>query len=296
MATRTKDAEKAARNARKRAEKIRRKAHKRADRVSQKARKRAEKTSAEAQERVAALTEKAGQAAQERAAELAERLRRSETFARAQRKGREIAQTARQRFEDSDLDQRAAELADRLQQQWEQAEVERRAAELAKRAREHEKTQQAVGKAKDATDSSLAAVGSWLASSKAGEKMGLRRRRLPLWVIGVLGVLAGFVVGRVSASRSGPSLRDELALSADRLASPEPNPNPTTTLADTVRATLSSDPRTAPLRTLNVNVADGTVFVRGNLPPDAEVTEDAIRSVIAAVPGVTDVDLELSEA
>lgn len=294
MATRTKDAEKAARNARKRAEKIRRKAHKRADRVSQKARKRAEKTSAEAQERVAALTEKAGQAAQERAAELAERLRRSETFARAQRKGREVAQAARQRFEDSDLDQRAAELADRLQQQWEQAEVERRAAELAKRAREHEKTQQAVGKAKDATDSSLAAVGSWLASSKAGEKMGLRRRRLPLWVIGVLGVLAGFVVGRVSASRSGPSLRDELALSADRLASSEPNP--TTTLADTVRATLSSDPRTAPLRTLNVNVADGTVFVRGNLPPDAEVTEDAIRSVIAAVPGVTDVDLELSEA
>jgi hypothetical protein len=43
---------------------------------------------------------------------------------------------------------------------------------------------------------------------------------------------------------------------------------------------------------VNVNVAEGTVFVRGPLPEG--VDEQAVRDVIAKVPGVTDVDLQLT--
>jgi osmotically-inducible protein OsmY len=63
-------------------------------------------------------------------------------------------------------------------------------------------------------------------------------------------------------------------------------------LADQVRSHLSADPRTADLPGLAINVAEGTVFVRGSVP--AGYQESAIREVISSVPGVNDVDLQVS--
>lgn len=63
-------------------------------------------------------------------------------------------------------------------------------------------------------------------------------------------------------------------------------------LADEVRSHLSADPRTADLPGLAINVAEGTVFVRGSVPPGYE--DLAIRDVISSVPGVNDVDLQVT--
>jgi hypothetical protein len=63
-------------------------------------------------------------------------------------------------------------------------------------------------------------------------------------------------------------------------------------LAEDIRSELDSDPRTAGLIDLAINVSDRTVFVRGNVPAGFDPT--AIRDVIAAVPGVTDVDMQVT--
>lgn len=63
-------------------------------------------------------------------------------------------------------------------------------------------------------------------------------------------------------------------------------------LEDDIRTELDGDPRTAGLVDLVINVADSTVFVRGNVPAGFDPT--AIRDVIAAVPGVTDVDMQVT--
>jgi osmotically-inducible protein OsmY len=65
-------------------------------------------------------------------------------------------------------------------------------------------------------------------------------------------------------------------------------------LADKVRTRLGEDPRTTDLPSLNINVVDGTVVVRGSLPDDAD--ETAVRDVVAGVDGVRDVEMELGPA
>ncbi len=65
-------------------------------------------------------------------------------------------------------------------------------------------------------------------------------------------------------------------------------------LADRIRATLEADPRTTHLPALSINVADTTVFVRGVVPPSTDAS--VVREVIAAVPGVDDVDLQVTAA
>jgi len=72
-------------------------------------------------------------------------------------------------------------------------------------------------------------------------------------------------------------------------AAPVPSGRP---LADQVRSHLGSDPRTADLPGLAINVAEGTVFVRGSVPPGFE--ESWIREVVSSVPGVNDVDLQVT--
>jgi len=72
-------------------------------------------------------------------------------------------------------------------------------------------------------------------------------------------------------------------------AEPAPSGRP---LADQVRSHLGSDPRTADLPGLAINVAEGTVFVRGSVPAGFE--ESWIREVVSSVPGVNDVDLQVT--
>lgn len=227
----------------------------------------------------------------EKAAEFAERVRDSEAFLKAQAKGNELAQRTRQRVKDAELDEKAAELAERV--------------------RNSDAAQQAFATVQRLSDEQLVRLGGWLGRGKTADKLGLRpakRRRVPAWLVLVGGVAAGYVIGLLTAPKRGDELRhdlvqqshelrEDLATTAQRLqqdtedAAAPPAQKP---LADKVRTRLGEDPRTSSLPKLNVNVAEGTVFVRGSVPSD--VNEDDIRAVIASVPGVEDVDLQLSAA
>jgi hypothetical protein len=260
-------------------------AKKTAKKSAKKAAKRAGKAGSAASDRAADMAERAGTAAEkagtvasERAVELAERLRESEALHKAQEKGVELADLAKGKWRDAEIDERAAELAERL--------------------RESDTAKQASRKAKEVTDTSLAALGAWLAAGPGAEKLHLdeklgiqRKRRIPAWLWALIGAAMGFAAAKLMADSSGGSVRDDLAAAADRLAQTTPNPA-TTVLADTVRTTLQGDPRTADLKQVNINVADGTVFVRGSIP--SGIDADAIREVIEGVPGVEDVDLQLT--
>lgn len=224
----------------------------------------------------------------ERAAELAERVRESDAFLKAQAKGTDFAERTRQRVKEAELDEKATELAERV--------------------RNSDAAQQALTTVQRLSDEQLERLGGWLARGKTAQKLGVRssKRRVPAWLAVVAGVAAGYVIGLLTAPKRGEELRsdlvqqssglrDDLATTAQRLqqdtedAAAPPAQKP---LADKVRTRLGEDPRTSELPKLNVNVAEGTVFVRGSVPSGFD--EDAIRAVIASVPGVEDVDLQLS--
>ncbi len=246
---------------------------------------RAVKAAEVAQERAAELADRAGAIAQDAAHEFAERLRESDALAKAQKKGVALAGAAQVK---------GGEIADLAKAKWSEAELDQRAAELAKQVRQSDAAREASKKARDLTDTSLAAVGGWLASGKGAEKLGLApKRRVPALVWALLGVAIGFVAAKVLADKSDGGVRDDLAAAADRLAAKAPHPAGTV-LADTIRTTLQGDPRTADLRQVNINVAEGTVFVRGSIPSGIDTA--AVRSVIESVPGVEDVDLQLTPA
>ncbi|MEX2620623.1 MAG: YtxH domain-containing protein [Egibacteraceae bacterium] len=244
---------------------------------------------ARAQAREAGLDERAAELA-ERASELAERVRDSDAYAKAQAKG--------------------SELADRTRARLKEAELEERAAELAERVRRSDTAQQAVATAQRVSDQQLDRLGGWLSQGKTAEKLGVQpaRRRFPVWLALLIGAGIGYLVGTLTAPKRGDELRhellaqgsefkDDLATTAGRIqqdtadmaAPPAQKP-----IADEIRTRLGEDPRTAGLPKLNVNVAEGTVFVRGSLPSGFD--EGAIREVITSVPGVEDIDLQLTSA
>jgi hypothetical protein len=251
-----------------------RKAVKRAEKTSKKAAKRAEKAAKDAQERAADYAERAGEAAAEAASEVAERLRKSEGLAKAQAKGREYAGKAKQRWDDSDMEDRLVDAAHRV-----------RDSDAAKKAGE---------KTRDVTDASLAALGEWLTTSKTGkqvgDKLGVQKRRRWRMVLATgIGVGAGYMIARLVQTDRLPEY-DEFTASAERLATEGAATG--TELISLIRSALSDDPKTAELDELRINVAEGTVFVRGTVPEGTD--ENAIRTVVSAVPGVSDVDLQLS--
>lgn len=172
---------------------------------------------------------------------------------------------------------------------------EARKSDTAKAARKQIKKAQksdAAKAARAATDASLATVGGWLASSPAADKLGVApKRRVPAWLWFFIGALAGYAVGTLLAPKRGADLRDDLVTSAERLASGAPLHGG---LADAIRARLGADARTREATTLSINVADGTVFVRGALPAGVEAS--AVEEVIAGVPGVNDIDLHVTPA
>lgn len=237
----------------------------------------------------AGLEDRAAELA-ERAADLAERVRESEAFTRAQAKSSELAERARERLKEAELDERAAELAAKV--------------------RSSDAAQNARATAQRVSDEQLSRLGGWLSQGKTAEKLGVQpaKRGFPTWLAVLLGLGIGYLIGTLTAPKRGDELRselvergtelrDDLATTAQRLqqdtadmgAPPAQKP-----IADEVRTRLGEDPRTAALPKLNVNVAEGTVFVRGSLP--AGFDESAIRDVVASVPGVEDVDLQLTAA
>lgn len=253
-----------------------RKAVKRAEKASKKAAKRAEKAGKEAQERAADYAEKAGEIVGDTAADIADRIRKSDSLAKAQKKGVEYAALAKDKWDDSDLEDRLEDIAERV-----------RKSDTAKKAQK---------RTKDVTDSSLDALGEWLTSSKqgkqVGEKLGVqKKRRWRTVAAGLIGVGAGFAIARLIQPKPLPELYDDFATSADRLGGPVTGG---TLLVDTIRSSLDRDERTAKLDQLSINVAEGTVFVRGTVPEGTD--EAAVREVVAAVPGVVDVDLQLTTA
>lgn len=222
----------------------------------------------------------------ERAQELAERIMESDAMGRTQTKGRELSTLAREKLQEAGLDERAAELAARV--------------------RESAAGQQATERARQLSDETLERAGEWLTTSKAGEKLGVKKpRTFPMWIVALVGVAVGYAIGMLTAPKRGEELRadltqrggglrDDLATAAERVTqdtadvSAPPAEGP---LEDRVRTALGQDPRTSELPRLNVNVVEGTVFVRGSVP--AGFDESRIRSVVSEVPGVKDVDLQV---
>lgn len=215
---------------------------------------------------------------------------RNETVAKVQ----ETAAALADRVREAKFEERAAELAALAREKLRDVELEGRAAELAALARE--KLHEGADTARGATERTLDQVGEWIGEGKVGEALGLKRkRRVQPWTY-VLGaaVAAGVAAGLVLFRRREPA--DDVWTSASdgdfggvQRSSAEGVALP---LEGRVREAIGQDPRTATLPALNINVVDGTVFVRGAVSSD--VDQNALRSIIEGVEGVTDVDLQVT--
>jgi len=260
--------------------------------------------------------------AQGKGSELAERVRDSEAFRTAQGKSSELAERVRDLEAFQTAQVKGSELAAVTRDKVREAHLDERAAELAEKVRDSAAVQTAAANARDVSDRTLLKVGGWLSQGKPAERLHLQpaKRRFPGWLAMILGLAAGYVIGMLTSPK-----RQDMATefgSADAWTpSPPPAPasaSPSTTapeggledgtggieptappqslaqkpLEDRVRTALGQDPRTADLPRLNVNVVEGTVFVRGSAP--AGFDEAAVRAVVEGVEGVTDVDLQVS--
>lgn len=257
------------------AKKMRKGAEKQADELRKQAKEL--KGQAKAIAKDAKLEERAAELA-EQAGELAKRVRESEALATAQATGEDLLVKAREQIHERGIDDKAADLAGRV--------------------RESDQYRQAKATASEATDKTLASVGDWLTHSPAGEKLGVRpvdkKRSAGKWLLAGAGVVAGFAAGVVAGSRKHETV-EELERIASRVGQDTPDlatPADQKPIADEVRTRLGQDPRTSGLPRLNINVAEHTVFVRGAVPEGTD--EEAIRAVIATVPGVEDIDLRVN--
>lgn len=184
------------------------------------------------------------------------------------------------------LDERAEELA-------------HRAEELGRRMRDSDRAQRTMAQARRMGEDGMDRLGGWLTTGRRAELLGVRpaRRGWVPWLAAGLGLAAGYLAGVMTAPKRGDALRHEMATGFERMAqdtadhSAPPAQKP---IADEVRTRLGEDPRTSDLPKLNVNVAEGTVFVRGSIPRAAD--EQAIREVVSSVPGVADIDLQVTVA
>ena len=210
------------------------------------------------------------------------------------------------RVRDAKLDERAADLATTARERVRDAELDARAAELAAKVRDAavveqvtETAAQVADSARDVAESALERVNEWLVDTKVGDAIGVqskkRRRRKPwaLLTAGAVaaGVAAGLVLFRRKDTQSDDVWTDAGAGTAGDLTRSSA-PGVALPLEGRVREAVGADPRTATMPALNINVVDGTVFVRGTVT--SEVDQDALRSVIEGVEGVTDVDLQVT--
>ena len=230
---------------------------------------------------------------QGRASAVAERVRDAKLDERAS----ELASLAVEKVRDAELDARAAELAVLARQKVSDSGVDEMAADLVARARNTAVVQQAA----ETTGRTLDRVGEWIGDGKVGDALGLkrRRRRMPRWsllVAGALaaGVAAGFVVFRRRDAQDADVWGTD-AIGGNgglRRTTGSASPGVALPLEGRVREAIGLDPRLTAMGPLNINVVDGTVFVRGSVAADMD--QDALRAVIEGVEGVTDVDLQVT--
>lgn len=257
-----------------------------------------------------------------KAAELKGRLRDADPVGRGREMGTELAERAEDRaavlaakVREAHLQERAAELAARARG----SETAQRAVEAARRT--SDESLERLG----------AWLASGRAGERLHVEPAGKRRRWPTLLLTMLGVAAGFAAAKLLGGRDEPAPYDDpFVTSAERLAATPPVSGATapedvmappvmaatpplaetleaetleepvaeapasngTSLVQQVREHLGDDGRTADLSGLAINVAEGTVFVRGTVPEGFD--ESAIRDVVGSVPGVTDVDLQVS--
>lgn len=267
---------------------------------SKKAKKEAAKQAAKAKDCAADFAERTGDLVQTGASDLAGKIRKSEVIDKAT--------------------ETANELSDKAGKAWKDSGLEDRAVELAEKVKDSDAAKVASDKTRFYTNAGLASLGGWLASGPAAEKLGIKHRRTwPFWLLAAIGVGIGFVIGRLTAPRPGVDVRNDLASAADRLATKastviedagnkvdeateavsdavdeaaQTADEAVELATDNIKSALEADDRTKTLPSVDIDVADGTVFVRGEVP--VEVDEDALRDVIGKVPGVRDVDVNLT--
>jgi len=221
-------------------------------------------------------------AARERAEETAWKLRKAEIGQRAtefgaklQARGAKLAAKAQPKLE---------ELTEKAQAKGEElaTKAQPMAEDLAARAQAKtwELANSAQARGEELADRGLRQVGGRLSRGRVAERLGIQpaTRTFPWWLAGLIGIGAGYAVGVLTARRLAKS-----GLDVSAAARP---------LADTIRAEITKDPRTAGLPDLRVDVSNGTVFVRGTVPHDFD--QDTLREVIELVPGVHAVDLQVS--
>ncbi len=235
------------------------------------------------------MTTSTGQDLADRATDLVERVRASETAERAQAMGQQVAHELAERLRDLPVEEWAAQLGAWLN-------------EAAQALRSHPVT----SRARRRTGAALERLGDALARQQPRRIP--KGRRMPWWAVLVGGFAAGFAVAGVLSRRRARAVdSDAYVASAQKLvdqAATRASERATATvafvdeihprvgsLADRVRAGLAADPRTASLGELEVNVAEGVVFIRGAVPAASD--EAAIRDVITTLDGVSDIDLQV---
>lgn len=222
-----------------------------------------------------------------KAAETVKKVTSSDAYGKAQKKASEAGRKAQVKATDASR----------------KAQV--KASEVSRKVAETDSFATAAENASKTSAAALTGLGTWLAAGDRGEKLGIapaKKRRSGGWFLALLGIGVGYGIGVLTAPRQGSELRDQLAdnarqfngsgggvtsIDGDRgVLAPSGDP----VLADKVRTRLGEDPRTSDAPSLNINVVDGTVVVRG---PQDGVDADAVREVVSSVDGVTAVDLEL---
>ncbi|CAN5782660.1 hypothetical protein BH23ACT10_BH23ACT10_13850 [soil metagenome] len=219
---------------------------------------------------------------------------------------RDLAQALMAQVKELGIDERAAETVDRIRSSDTYGRAQAKANDLGKRVGESERVAVSRENAAKTTAAAMSGLGTWLASGKRGQALGISgsKRRGGGWFLALLGIGVGYAIGIFTAPKQGREMREQIGgrggsswdgpvgnFSGDHgVAAPSGDPQ----LADKVRTRLGEDPRTTDLPSLNINVVDGTVVVRGSLPDDAD--EGAVRDVVADVDGVRDVEMELGRA
>lgn len=262
----------------------------------------------------AAVAEKVREARlDDRASELAalamEKLRESDL----ETKAADLANTTRKMIRDAELEARAAEIAALTRSRIKDSGLDDLANDVVGRVREaavalqaSDAAQQAADAARDATDKTLGKVGEWLGDTPmgdrltdtpVGDRLGLKSaRKRPWWALALIaGAAAAGTAVAVLRGRSeaeDPWAGEEFAGTTPPSSASVAPSAADLPLEERVREALGQDARTSAIPRLNVNIVEGTVFVRGAV--GADVDQEVLRTVIEGVEGVTDVDLQVT--
>jgi hypothetical protein len=219
---------------------------------------------------------------------------------------RDLAQALLTQVKELGLDEKAAEAVEKVKATEAYGRAQAKASDVSRRVAESDAVTVGKENATRTATAAAAGLGSWLATGRRGEALGIApaKRGGVGWIFALLGVGIGYAIGILTAPKGGREMRDQLVnrgperwngpvgtIDGDAgVVAPAGDPQ----LADRVRTRLGEDPRTADLPSLNINVVNGTVVVRG--PSSDEADEGAIREVVSSVEGVHDVDMELGSA